>query len=478
MGDPRGFLKIRRAKPAARPVEERLHDHREIEPLLDEGALREQASRCMECGVPFCHRGCPLGNLIPDWNDLAYRGRWEEAAEALLATNNLPEVTGRVCPAPCEASCVLSLHGAPVTIKEVERSIAARLLGEGAPLAAQPAPERLGRAVAVIGSGPAGLAAAQQLARAGYDVTVFERDDRIGGLLRYGIPDFKLEKELLDRRVDQMEREGVVFRAGVHAGEDVTAEALRRSFDAIVLCVGAGQARELAVPGRELGGVRLAMEYLTQQNRRVAGDAVPEAQAITAEGKRVVILGGGDTGADCLGTALRQGAAHVTQIELMPRPPLERLPANPWPEWPMILRTSSSHEEGGEREFAVLTKGLLGDERGQVRALSAVRIRLEAGRVEEIPGSDFEIPCELVLLAMGFVGPERSRLLAELGVALDARGNVKVERAATSVPGVFAAGDASRGASLVVWAIAEGRRAAEAVDAWLKAGAARGLRAS
>jgi len=467
MGDPRGFLRLERVKPSARPVADRLQDCREFEALLEEGALREQASRCMDCGIPFCHRGCPLGNLIPEWNDHAYRGRWEDAVEALEATNNLPEVTGRVCPAPCEASCVLNLHGAPVTIKEVERSIAARM-GADEPLAARPAEVRLGRTVAVIGSGPAGLAAAQQLARKGYDVTVFERDDRIGGLLRYGIPDFKLEKHLLDRRVDQMQREGVTFEVGVNVGVDVTVEALRQKFEAVVLCVGAGQARELPVPGRELGGVHLAMEFLAQHNRRVAGAAIPEAQAILATGKRVVILGGGDTGSDCLGTSHRQGAASVIQIELMPRPPVERLPTNPWPEWPMVLRTSSSHEEGGERDFAVLTRRLLGDEAGRVRALEAVRIGFEGGRMAEIPGSEIEISCDLVLLAMGFVGPERSRLLTDLGVEADARGNVRATGCATSVPGVFAAGDAARGASLVVWAIAEGRKAADAVDAYLK----------
>ncbi|AKT43631.1 glutamate synthase subunit beta [Chondromyces crocatus] len=466
MGDPHGFLKIQRAKTALRPVDERLLDYRELDPLPDEASLRDQASRCMDCGVPFCHRGCPLGNLIPEWNDHVTRARWDDAVHALEATNNFPEVTGRVCPAPCEASCVLNLQGIPVTIKEVERSIAARLDPE-LPLAARPAPARLGRRVAVVGSGPAGLAAAQQLARKGYDVTVFERDDRIGGLLRYGIPDFKLEKNLLDRRTDQLRREGVVFRTGVDVGTDLPADALQRDFDAAVLCIGALQPRELPVPGRELGGVHRAMAFLTQQNRRVAGDDLPDTGAIVATGKRVVILGGGDTGADCLGTSHRQGAAQVTQIELMPRPPVERLPHNPWPEWPLVLRTSSSHEEGGERDFAVLTKRLLGDDHGHVRALEAVRIRLEGGRIEEIPGSAFEIPCELVLLAMGFIGPERSPLLDTLGVALDPRGNVVSRDGATSVPGVFVAGDASRGASLVVWAIAEGRRAAEAVHAHL-----------
>jgi glutamate synthase (NADPH/NADH) small chain len=467
VGNPRGFLQIKRAKASPRPVDERLKDFHEFDTPLEEGALRDQASRCMDCGIPFCHKGCPLGNLIPEWNDHVYGSRWDKALEALEATNNFPEVTGRVCPAPCEASCVLNIHGAPVTIKEVERSIAASF-DPDEPLTARPAASRFGQRVAVVGSGPAGLAAAQQLARAGYDVTVFERDDRTGGLLRYGIPDFKLEKHHIDRRVNQMEREGVAFKTGVNAGVDITADELRATFDAIVLCVGAGKARELTVPGRELQGVHLAMEFLPQQNRRVAGDAVPEEAAILATGKRVVILGGGDTGSDCLGTSHRQGAKSVVQLELLPAPPNTRLPNNPWPEWPLMLRTSSSQEEGGERDFAVMTKRLVGDGRGHVTALEAIRVELDNGKLVEIPGSETIVPCDLVLLAMGFVGPERSPLLSDLGIELNERGNVKTNDFVTGVPGVFAAGDATRGASLVVWAIAEGRKAAEAVDAYLK----------
>lgn len=465
MGDPRGFLQIRRAKAARRSVAERLGDYREFEPGLAGSALREQASRCMDCGIPFCHKGCPLGNLIPEWNDLVYRGRLDEALEALEETNNFPEFTGRVCPAPCEASCVLNIEGSPVTIKEVERAIAAHVSFTER-LQPQPSTFRKGRSVAIIGSGPAGLAAAQQLARRGFDVTVFEREDRPGGLLRYGIPDFKLEKHAIDRRIHQMQCEGVVFRTGVEAGVDVLAGELRASFDAIVLCVGAGQPRDLAVPGRDLRGVHYAMEFLVQQNRRVAGDVVRSEEAIVATGKRVVILGGGDTGADCLGTSHRQGAAAVIQLELMPQPPHERLPGNPWPEWPFVLRTSSSHEEGGDREFAVMTKRLAG-EAGQVRSLHAVGVKLDGGQLREIAGTHRELSCDLVLLAMGFVGPRRSRLLVDLGIALDARGNIATHSHATSVPGIFAAGDAARGASLVVWAISEGRKAAEAVAAYL-----------
>jgi glutamate synthase (NADPH/NADH) small chain len=462
MGDPRGFLRVARKKGQALPIVDRLHSYREFEATLPEAELRDQAARCMDCGIPFCHQGCPLGNLIPEWNDHVFRGRIEDAVRALEATNNFPEITGRVCPAPCEAACVLNLEKVPVTIKEVERFLGDRILA--GPLTAERATTRLGQSVAVIGSGPAGLAAAQELARAGYDVTVFERSDRIGGLLRYGIPDFKLDKRVLDARIDQLAREGVTFRAGVAAGVDVTVEALRWRFDAILLAVGASQARELVVEGRELGGVHPAMDYLTQQNRRVAGDDV--ADAIDASGKRVVILGGGDTGSDCLGTALRQGASSVAQLELMPAPPSERRPENPWPEWPVIMRTSSSQEEGGNREFAVMTKRLVGDG-GRVRALVATRVVREDGALKEVPGSELEIPCDLVLLAMGFTGPEASPLVRELGVALDARGNVAVDGHQTSVPGVFAAGDASRGASLVVWAIAEGRAAAKRIGAYL-----------
>jgi glutamate synthase (NADPH/NADH) small chain len=416
----------------------------------------------MDCGVPFCHKGCPLGNLIPDWNDLVYRGRLDEALDALESTNNFPEITGRVCPAPCEASCVLNIDEAPVTIKDVERMLAEHAYAR--PLTPRPPPQRRGRSVAVVGSGPAGLAAAQQLARQGYAVSVFERSDRLGGLLRYGIPDFKLDKSVLDRRIDQMAAEGVAFHTGIHVGHDITAEGLLLRFDAVILCVGAGQPRALQVPGADLQGVHLAMPFLEQQNRRVAGDTVPEDLALLASGKRVVILGGGDTGSDCLGTSLRQEALSVTQLELMPRPPEQRLPSNPWPEWPLIFRTSSSQEEGGIRDFAVKTTRLLGDEHGHVRALEAVRVELVDGALRDLPGSTFEIPCDLVLLAMGFTGVEDAPLLQQFRLSLSPRGTLPSQAGER----VFAAGDAVRGASLVVWAIAEGRKVADLVHRTLQ----------
>ncbi|MCU1281888.1 MAG: gltD [bacterium] len=464
MGKLRGFIEIERLKPSSRPIDERVGDWREFELPLSVDKLRDQGARCMDCGIPFCHDGCPLGNLIPDFNDHVYGGRWDAALRALHATNNFPEITGRVCPAPCEASCVLNLDQAPVTIKTIERSIIDRAFAAGA-LPAQPATYRTGKRVAVVGSGPAGLAAAQQLARSGHDVVVLEKDDRVGGLLRYGIPDFKLEKELLDRRLEQLVGEGVTFKTGVHCGVDVTGDELRAQYDAVVLAGGAMKPRDLGVPGRELGGVRFAMEFLTQQNRRVAGLAV-DGDDILAAGKRVIVLGGGDTGSDCVGTSHRQGAASVTSLELMPRPPDERGERNPWPQWPLVYRTSSSHEEGGERDFAVMTKRLIGQD-GRVVALAAVRVELRDRRLVEVAGSEFTIPCDLVLLAMGFLGPVRDGLLAQLGVALDARGNVAVRDGRTSVDGVFAAGDMARGQSLVVWAIAEGRTVATSVDAYL-----------
>jgi glutamate synthase (NADPH/NADH) small chain len=472
MGRARGFLEIPREKGPQRPAAERIHDWREVDLPVPEPQLKLQAARCMDCGVPFCHDGCPLGNLIPEWNDLVQSGRWHEAAQALHATNNFPEVTGRVCPAPCEASCVLNLEAAPVTIKSVEHAIADRAWDEGW-VKPQRASVRSGKTVAVIGSGPAGLAAAQQLARRGHEVTVLEKADRIGGLLRYGIPDFKMEKALLDRRLEQLSAEGVVFRTGVHAGVDVKGETLREEFDALVLCGGAMQPRDLAVPGRELTGVHFAMDFLTQQNRRLAGDPISDPSALLATGKRVVVLGGGDTGSDCVGTSHRQGAASVTSLELMPRPPDVRRPENPWPQWPLVMRSSSSHDEGGTRDFAVLTQRLLGDENGALRALQAVRVEWVGREMREVSGSAFELPCELLLLAMGFLGPVKTGLLEQLGVALDDRGNVRTRGGLTSVPGVFAAGDMARGQSLVVWAIAEGRRAAEAVDAYLRLPVAR-----
>lgn len=475
MGKIRGFLEIERREHQKRPVADRLTDWSEFELPVPDAELSSQAARCMDCGIPFCHDGCPLGNLIPDWNDLLSKGRLEDAALALDATNNFPEVTGRVCPAPCEASCVLNIDESPVTIKNVERGIADRAF-EHHLVVPVIAPERTGKKVAVVGSGPAGLAAAQQLARKGHDVTVFEKADRIGGLLRYGIPDFKLEKAIVDRRAEQMKAEGVTFRTSVNVGIDVSGDELRRSFQAVVLCGGARRPRDLPVPGRELAGIHFAMDFLEQGNRRVAGDVVPDGRAILATGKRVVIIGGGDTGSDCLGTSHRQNAAHVTQLELLPKPPVKRGNTNPWPAWPLILRTSSSQEEGGDRDWAVMTTGFAGDDDGKVKALRAVRVELRPGQGPvAVPGTEFAIACELVLLAMGFVGSEREGLLEQLGVEIDPRGNVKTVNGRTNVDGVFAAGDQSRGQSLVVWAIAEGRNVAEEVDAYLMGGTRRRL---
>ena len=467
VADPRGFMVHDRELPVRRPVPVRLRDWREVYEDFPADQLRQQASRCMDCGIPFCNSGCPLGNLIPDWNDLVYRGHWRRAIERLHATNNFPEFTGRLCPAPCEAACVLGIHEPPVTIKQVEVEIVDRAWAEGW-IVPQPAAVRTGRRVAVVGSGPAGLAAAQQLTRAGHDVVVFERADRIGGLLRYGIPEFKMEKRHLDRRLAQMEAEGTEFRAGVDVGADVTASELRDQFDAVVLACGATAWRELPIPGRELRGVYQAMEYLPLANRVQEGDL--DSTPISAEGKRVVIIGGGDTGADCLGTAHRQRAASIRQFEIMPRPPDERPDSNPWPTWPMIYRVSSAHEEGGERDYAINTTEFIGDGDGNLAALATIRVEqtFTDGRMsfDPVPGTEEEIGAELVLLAMGFVGPERGPLIEQFGVELDPRGNVARDRRwATSEPGVYVCGDMGRGQSLIVWAIAEGRACAAAVDA-------------
>ncbi len=465
MADPSGFLKYtRRETPKRRPVPLRLRDWNEVYEDFDHEALQQQAARCMDCGIPFCHNGCPLGNLIPEWNDLVYRDRWREAIERLHATNNFPEFTGRLCPAPCEASCVLGINSDPVTIKQVEVEIIDNAFAEGW---VQPNRPHLvtGKTVAVVGSGPAGLAAAQQLTRAGHDVTVFERADRIGGLLRYGIPEFKMEKRHIDRRLEQMEAEGTRFEAGVNVGVDITTDELRERFDAVVLAGGATDWRDLPVPGRQFAGIHQAMEYLPWANKVAVGDL--EDTPITAKGKRVIIIGGGDTGADCLGTAHRQGAVTVHQFEIMPRPPEERADSTPWPTYPLMYRVSSAHEEGGERVFSVNTERFLGSD-GKVTGLRAHEVVMSGGRFEKVEGSDFELEADLVLLAMGFVGPEKPGLLTDLGVQLTDRGNV-VRNAdfETSVPGVFVAGDMGRGQSLIVWAIAEGRAAAAGVDRFL-----------
>ncbi len=468
MGKATGFLEIARKKPPTRPIEERIRDWSEVYLPYPETALRDQAARCMDCGIPFCHTGCPLGNLIPDWNDLVYRDRWKAAVDRLHATNNFPEFTGRLCPAPCEGACVLGINSDPVTIKAVEVSIIDRAFDEGW-VTAQPPEVRTGRRVAVVGSGPAGLAAAEQLNRAGHTVTVFERASRIGGLLRYGIPAFKLEKRFLDRRLNLMIAEGVMFRVNANIGMDVPIEELRAEFDAIVLAGGSTHPRDLPVPGRELAGIHFAMEYLTLQNRRNEGD---EVDVISAHNKHVIIIGGGDTGADCLGTAHRQGALSVHQLELLPRPPEERASSNPWPLWPNVFRVSAAHEEGGERLYSIATEKFTGNADGQVTTLHGHKVDIVSagGRMEfkPVPDSEFELKADLVLLAMGFIGPERNGLLDKLGVRMTDRGNVwRDERWMTSVPGVFTAGDMQRGQSLIVWAIAEGRSAARAVDEYL-----------
>jgi len=465
MGDITGFMKHRREGPTRRPIPVRIRDWDEVYEPFPEQNLRTQASRCMNCGIPFCHQGCPLGNLIPEWNDLVWREDWRDAADRLHATNNFPEFTGRLCPAPCEAACVLGINDDPVTIKQVEITIVEQAFDEGwvEPVIAL---TRTGKRVAVVGSGPSGLAAAQQLTRAGHDVVVFERADRLGGLLRYGIPEFKMEKRYLERRLAQMRAEGTEFRTNANVGENVAVDELR-AFDAIVLAGGATVARDLPIPGRELEGIHQAMEFLPWSNRVQEGDL--DRPPLTGSGKRVVIIGGGDTGADCLGTVHRHGAASVHQFEILPRPPDSRPDSTPWPTWPQIFRTSSAHEEGGERVFSVNTECFLGDDDGHVRALRyhQVEQKVVDGRMtfEKIEGTDTELPCELVLLAMGFVGPQKPGLLDQLGVEFTARGNVGRDgNWSTNVPGVFVCGDMGRGQSLIVWAIAEGRSCAAAVD--------------
>ncbi|MEX2353099.1 MAG: glutamate synthase subunit beta, partial [Gammaproteobacteria bacterium] len=463
MGKITGFMEHKRAKQPYRPVEERVKDWKQVMAPWPVAPLKTQASRCMDCGIPFCHEGCPLGNLIPDWNDLVYRDQWLEAIERLHATNNFPEFTGTLCPAPCEGACVLAINDDPVTIKAVELAIIDKAWENGwiKPFI----PEvKTGKKVAVVGSGPAGLAAAQQLCRAGHEVTVFERDDRIGGLLRYGIPEFKMEKYHLDRRLEQMLTEGVEFRTNAHIGENVRVEDLQKEYDAIVLAGGACAPRDLPVPGRELEGVHFAMEYLPLQNKRCEGDEIPDEKFISAKGKNVIIIGGGDTGADCLGTANRQGALSAHQLEIMPKPPASRTSDNPWPEWPQIYRVASAHEEGVERVYSVSTKRFIDNGKGQVGELELVKVELKKTdkgmNFEEVAGSEFRLPCDLVLLAMGFLGPEKEGMLKQLGLELTDRGNVARDKDwMTNVPGVFTAGDMQRGQSLIVWAIAEGRSA-------------------
>ena len=466
MGDPRGFIKTARETPKRRPVDVRIQDWREVYEAQDFAVLQKQASRCMDCGIPFCHEGCPLGNLIPEWNDLIWRDEKSEAMDRLHATNNFPEFTGRLCPAPCETACVLAINADPVTIKQVELRIVEEAFGNGSikPLA----PDRLsGKTVAVIGSGPAGLATAQQLTRAGHTVVVYERAEKVGGLLRYGIPEFKMEKSVIDRRISQMEKEGTRFRTGVNVGVDVTAASMRSKYDAIVIAVGATKWRDLAIPGRELSGIHQAMEFLPWGNKQALNE-LAETPLINAAGKNVIILGGGDTGADCLGTAIRQGAASVTQIEIMARPTEERPSSQPWPTYPMIYRVSSAHEEAGERLYAISTEAFIGDQSGNLTALKIVETKFVDGKFEKIPGTERDLKADLVFLAMGFTGPEQNEFIKDLHVTIDDRGNIKRDaKFASDIDGVFVCGDAGRGQSLIVWAIAEGRSAAAAVDEFL-----------
>jgi glutamate synthase (NADPH/NADH) small chain len=464
VGKVTGFLEYARELPTRRDPAVRIKDWFEIYNPFPEESVKTQGARCMDCGVPFCHTGCPLTNIIPDWNDLVYRGRWKEAVRQLHATNNFPEFTGRICPAPCEAACVLGINEPPVAIKQIEKTIIDRAFDEGF-IRPEPAETRTGKRVAVIGSGPAGLAAAQQLARAGHDVTVFEKNDRIGGLLRYGIPNFKMEKHLIDRRLEQMRAEGVKFVTNAHVGGNTPVEDLLRQYDALLLAGGAEHPRNLDVPGRGLKGIHYAMEFLPQQNRVCEGDSVGDQ--ILATGKRVIIIGGGDTGADCLGTSHRQGALSVTQFELLPKPPDTRSSSTPWPLWPLQLRVESSHEEGGTRDWSVNTVSFSGDAEGNVKQLHGVRVG-PPPKFEPVPGTEFTLNCDLVLLAMGFTGPVKNGMVEQLGVALDLRGNVAADADyMSSVPGVFAAGDMRRGQSLVVWAIAEGRKAAAGINRFL-----------
>jgi len=471
MGKVTGFIEYPREMPERRSVQERVQDFLEVYKEFPREKLQSQGARCMDCGVPFCHTGCPLNNIIPDWNDLVYRDRWRDAIRVLHSTNNFPEFTGRVCPAPCEAACVLGINEPPVTIKLIENSIIDNAFAEGW-IHPEPAAKATGKNVAIIGSGPAGLAAAQQLARKGHAVTVFEKADRIGGLLRYGIPDFKLEKHLIDRRIEQMVAEGVRFETGAHVGANVLVEDLRLKYDALLIATGAEHPRDLSVPGRNLKGIHFAMDFLPQQNKRVAGDTgvaidpTRPAEPILATDKRVVIIGGGDTGADCLGTSHRQKAASITQLEIMPEPPAERSPSTPWPLWPLQLRVESSHEEGGERMWSIATTKFTGDKKRNVKQLHAVRVGPPPA-FKPVPGSEFTIDCDLVLLALGFTGPQTSGMIEKLGVKLDERGNVKTTDYESSVPGIYAAGDARRGQSLVVHAINEGRLAADAIHKYL-----------
>lgn len=471
MGKMTGFIEFGREVKKKLPVEERIKNYKEFEIPLSEELLKQQGARCMDCGVPFCHWACPLGNNIPDWNDMVFNGRWRDAIESLHETNNFPDFTGKVCPAPCESSCTLGINTDPVAIKQNEAAIIERAFEEGW-VKPQPPEKRSGKKVAVIGSGPAGLAAAQQLNRAGHEVTLFERADRFGGLLMYGIPDFKLEKNIVQRRVDQLEAEGVIMKANTHVGVNYSVKELKNNFDAICLAGGSTRARDLMVPGRELEGIHFAMEFLPQQNKRNWGDKLDPREEILATGKKVIVLGGGDTGSDCVGTSVRQGAQSIHQFELLPEPPKERSSDNPWPQWPNILRLSTSHEEGGIRDYGILTKSFSGSH-GKVEKLHAVRVdwvKDSSGnwQMKEIPGTEFTQAADLVLLAMGFVHPEHEGMLKDLGVELNERGNVRVdENKMTSVPGIFAAGDMERGQSLVVWALAAGREAARGIDEWL-----------